>query len=381
VIAIDARYVRERPSGIGAMVEAVVRRVPALMPDVQFLLLRHPRASGPLSPSANVREVVVKAEANGPGTLLALPSIVDLRGVRLFHATFNILPARLPMRTVATIHDVMWLTHPELCRSAGVRGRVEGAFYANGIRRALRDATRIIAVSAATRAEIAALDAAAGRRTTVIHHGLDPAFRPARDPGELAAVEAARARHVPGARRYVLTVGQAAGYKNQAAALEGFLRAFGGDPSVHLVLVQRLGEGARALLSAATAAGADGRVHVLPTVPFDDLLALYRGALCLCHPSLVEGWGMPVGEALGAGCPVVASDRSAMPEVLGGAGLLADPNDPDAIAAALRRLADDGSLRQHLIDAGLARARSLTWEAHAASTAALYREVLLGVEG
>lgn len=376
MIAIDARYIRERPSGIGAMVEAIVKLVPPMMPDVQFLLLRHPKAPSPLSSAPNVREVTVKAEANGPGTLLALPYLVDLRGVRLFHATFNILPAHLKMRTVVTIHDLMWLTHPSLCRAPGVWGHVETAFYANGIRRALRDATRLIAISDATRQEIDRCDASAGERTEVILHGLDPAFRPAESDEERARIDEVRRKYVPGASRYVLTVGQAAGYKNHRGALEGFLEAFAAEPSVHLVLIQRLGAGAQALLDRARERGAAGRVHVLSSVPFADLLALYRGALCLCHPSFVEGWGMPVGEALGTGCPVITSNQSAMPEVAGGAALLVDPNEPASIARALRTLAEDESIRQRCIAAGLVQAKRLTWAAHAEKTAALYRELL-----
>ena len=177
-IAIDARYVRERPSGIGSMVQALVRRVPALMPDMSFLLLRHPLARGQLSDAPNVREVTVHAEANGPGTLLALPRLVNLADVDLFHATFNILPSSLPMPSVVTIHDLMWLTEPALCGAEGAWGQVQTAFYRNGIRRALRDATMIITISEATRDEIRRVAPDASDRCRTVYHGVDPAIRP-----------------------------------------------------------------------------------------------------------------------------------------------------------------------------------------------------------
>jgi glycosyltransferase involved in cell wall biosynthesis len=376
MIVIDARYVRERPSGIGAMVQAIVERVPRLMPEESFLLLTHPRANHPISGEPNVQERVVRAEANGPITLALLSQAVDLRGARLFHATYNIMPAGLSMPVVTTIHDVMWLSHPQLCRSPGPWGHVEQAFYGQGLRQALRGSARLIAVSEATRREIGAIAPGAAGRTVVIPHGLDPAFRPAASDEEQAAITRAQQRYAPGSRRFVLTVGQAAGYKNHRGVVEGFLRAFRDDPGTHLVLVQRLGEGARRLLERAREHGADGRVHVLPSVPFADLLSLYRGALCLCHPSIVEGWGMPIGEALGAGCPVVTSDRSAMPEVAGDAALLTDPTDACAIASALRRLATDEPLRASLAARGLRRAAELTWDRHARATAELYRSML-----
>ena len=376
LVAIDARYVRERPSGIGAMVQALLERVPALLPEVDFLLLTHPRAPRPLTTFAHVREVTVAAEANGPVTLLALPRVVDLSGVDLFHAPFNIRPVGLRCRTLTTVHDVMWLAEPQLCRSPGPWGWVETLFYGRGIWQALRGSTRLVAVSEATRQAIAALDPAAAARTEVIRHGLDPDFRPALSPAEHGAIAAARHRYAPGAARFVLTVGQAVPYKNHRRVVEAFAQAFRGDGATHLVLVQRLGHEARELLELARQGGVDGQVHIQPAVPFADLLALYRGALALCHPSLTEGWGMPVGEALGCGCPVVTSNRSAMPEVCGEACLTADPTDPAAIAAALRRLRDDERLRERLREAGLARARELRWDTAAQQHAALYRAML-----
>lgn len=375
-IVIDARYVRERPSGIGAMVDAVVRLVPARMPDVEFVLLQHPRARVPLSPAPNARGVVVSAEANGPGTLFALPRLVDLRGADLFHAPFNILPHGLVMPTLVTIHDVMWLDAPELCRSRGAWGAVEEKFYAHGIRHALDRATAIASVSEATKQAIARRDPRAAARTTVIHHGVDDVFRrrdPADRPRDPLAV---RRRLFPGFEHVVLTVGQGAGYKNHAGAVRGFAAAFRDRSDVALALVQRLGRDAEHLLAIAKDEGVADRVRVLDTLPLADLIALYGSALCLLHPSLVEGWGMPITEAMAAGCPVVTSDRAATAEAAGGAGLLVDPTDPRSIGETLARLERHPDLRGELSRLSVARAAKLTWDAHAERTAALYRSLL-----
>lgn len=375
MIVLDARYVRERPSGIGAMVDELVRRVPELMPDERFVFLRHPKARSPLSTSPNTRDVVVAAEANGPATAFFLGRVADLSGARLFHAPFNILPRGLRMPTVVTIHDLMWLDTPELCRSPGAWGRVETAFYGTGIRHALARATRILAPSHATARAIQRRSRDAFARTVVVPHGVDPVFAPEATPSD----EAVRRRYVPAGARYVLTVGQSVGYKNHAGAVRAFVRAFADDPSVHLVLLQRLGRTADALVRIARERGAGERVHVLPALPLEDLVALYRGALCLLHPSFVEGWGMPVSEALAAGCPVVTSDRSSMPEVTGDAGLLVDPESERSIADALARLAGDAALASDLRARGLRRAAELSWDAHARATARVYEDVLRGV--
>jgi glycosyltransferase involved in cell wall biosynthesis len=377
-IAIDCRYIRERASGIGAYVRALVDWLPELAPDVSWLFLRHPRAQGPLSTAPNVREVVVPYEPGGPVTMWALPDVVDLRSVDLFHATFNLAPARLPCPVVTTIHDLMWLDTPADCRVRGPWGFVETMFWQHGISRALKISERILTVSTASARRIAEHAPQAESRTRVTLLAVDDSFRPPRTVREIETIDAVRERYAPGARRIVLTVGQAAGYKNHEGVLRSFALAFADDPSTHLVLVQRIGARSKFKTLAASLGIAD-RVHFAGGVPFEDLRALFWGALCLCHPSHNEGFGLPVAEAMACGCPVLTSNVSALPEVTGGAALHVDPSDDAAIANGLRALADDERLRSSLRARGLLRSDELSWRRTAESTLAAYREVLPGV--
>lgn len=361
LICIDCRYVRARPSGIGEVTAQLAARAPLLWPEARFLLLTHPEA-GRLSDAPKARERVVAHAANGPVTMWALPRFVDLRDIALFHAPFNILPAGLAMPSVATVHDLMWLTRPAWATKPGWRGRVDRAFYRHGLRRALRAATRIACVSAATAAEIAAVAPDAAARTRVTLSGVDAAFRPL--PPE------------PRARRYILSVGQYAPYKNHDRVLDAFARIAGEFPDLDLVFVQRQGPGPAALGPRAAALGLAERVRFAPPVDREGLVRLYNGAAALAHPSLMEGFGNPLAEAMACGCPVVTSDRSAMPEVTGGAALLVDPTDVDAIAAALRRVVSDPALAAELRARGLARAAQLSWQAFAEANVAIYRELL-----
>ena len=361
VICIDCRYVRARPSGIGEVTAHLAAHAPALMPDRRFLLLKHPEA-GRLSNAPNVEERVVRHAANGPVTMWALPRFVDLSDLALFHAPFNILPAGLRMPTIATVHDLMWLTHPDWAARPGWRGSIDRAFYRHGIRRALARATRIACVSSATAAEVAAILPGAAARTRVTLSGVDTAFRPMAD--------------APAERPYLLCVGQFAPYKNHQRVLEAFALAARDIPHLDLVFLQRQGAGSAVLAPRAAMLGVRDRVRFAPPVDREALVRLYAGAAALVHPSLMEGFGNPLAEAMACGCPVITSDRSAMPEVTAGAALLVDPIDPTAIATAIRRVATEPALAAELRAKGLTRAQALSWQAFAAANVAIYRELI-----
>jgi glycosyltransferase involved in cell wall biosynthesis len=369
-IALDCRYLGPKPSGIGEAVAALVQYLPDMAPDYEFTLLRNPLRREPLSMAANVREVVVQAAANGPVSLLHLPLAVDLAGIDLFHAPANILPGGLRMPAITTIHDIMWLTHPEWCNS-GLWGRVERGFYRRGITRALSRSAAVATVSAASRDAICAYAPQMAGRVAVTRSGVASDFVPVpRDDALLAQIG------LPPGRRYCLIVGQGAVYKNHDRALRAFAAAFGQRDDLDLVLVRRRGASGDELERLAATLGIAARVHLLPTVTRVQLVQLYASAEVLLHPSLCEGFGNPVAEAMACGCPVVTSDRSAMPEVADGAAVLVDPYDISAIAAALRRVVDDRALRDAMRAKGLARAAVLDWRAFAAENLALYRRVL-----
>lgn len=367
-VCIDCRYIGPRPSGIAEVVQALVDHVPAMAPDLDFLLLRHPMA-GRLSHAPNVAEVEVPHAANGPATMWYLPRVVDLSGVHLFHATFNIMPAGLTMPCLATIHDVMWLTHPEWC-ATGAKGLIDRLFFGHGIRRALRHAAAIATVSEASRNEIVAVAPGTMPRATVTPSGVAEDFQPSGNALDRAALGLTEGR------RLILTVGQFAPYKNHQGALAAFALVAKQRPDIDLVFVQRRGKGAEVLLQEAERLGLSGRVFVLAPMSRESLIALYCAATVLLHPSLCEGFGNPLVEAMACGCPVVTSDVSAMPEVTGDAALLAAPQDPSAIAAALASVLDDSDLAAKMRERGLKRAGELTWRSFAATNLDIYRRLL-----
>lgn len=375
-VCVDCRYIRERPSGITTLVQALVDYLPTLAPDLNFLFLKHPKGPERLSPAPNASEIVVRAEANGPSTLLWFPSVVDLSRVDLYHNTFNIMPYRMPVPAVVTINDIMQIKHPSWAKGPGALGWAEVLYKRHTTLVAFRSARRMIAISEATLREIASVDPEAARRTSVALEGISPDFHAMDGAEGERLIEGARRRYVPGAGRYVLTVGQFSGYKNHERVLRAFARAFRDDAATHMVFIQRLGVGPKVLRPIARELGVDARVHFAQGLPLVDLVALYNGALALCHPSLYEGFGNPPAEAMACGCPVVTSNRSSMPEVAAGAALLVDPESVEDIASALSRVATDPALAASLGARGLERASQLSWKRFAEINLETYRAAL-----
>jgi glycosyltransferase involved in cell wall biosynthesis len=375
-VAIDCRYVRERPSGIGEYVAAIARRVPELSPDDAFDLWRHPRARGPLSTAPNVRERVVRAEANGVASLLWPARLGDLARVDVLHLPSNQLGRGLgrDAATVVTVHDLMWLTAPSLASQPGVLAPIRRAYFAAGCRLALARATRLVAISRSTADEIAREAPGASARTVVIPHGVDARFTPAGDDTEAhARAAAALGFDAP----YLLAVGQNAPFKGHDVALEAFAAgALARD--VRLVFVQRL-ERSAALPRRARELGIAERVVFSGPLGEVALLDVLRGAMALVQASHVEGFGMPALEAMAAGVPVVASDAAALVEVCGGAALHARRGDVGGLAQAMRRVATEPSLRGDLRERGLERAKGFSWDRSAALHVEVYREAARGI--
>jgi glycosyltransferase involved in cell wall biosynthesis len=375
-VSIDCRYVRERPSGIGAYVRALVDRLPGLDPGARFQLWVDPRAPRPLSSAENVRESVVRAPANGLSTLTRPSELVDLDQIDVLHEPFNILGRGLRCRTVVTLHDLMWLESPADAEGLSPATPFKAAYYRSGIRHALATATRLCAISRATADTITRIAPSAARRVRVIPHGVEPRFTPPSER-ERARVEACDALGIRG--RYLLVVGQNTPSKNHRAILNAFA---GADlpREVHLVLLQRLYRGWRfgvlggaPLDQQARALGIAGRVVFPERLSDPSVVAVLRGADALVQFSRYEGFGMPALEALACGTPVVASDIAPLVEVLGGAALHV-PLETRALSRALERVCRDPVLRAELSARGPERARAFSWERSAALHLELYRE-------
>ncbi len=266
------------------------------------------------------------------------------RRADLFHGLNQRLPKRRFRKQVVTFHDLFVLSGDY--STADFRAR-----FAAQARDAAAGSDLIIAVSAFTAGQIEAYLGVPAARIRMVHHGVTSRL--------LQAVKR---------EKVVLCVGAIQRRKNQAK----LIRAFRGMPrDWSLVLAGSKGFDAEEALREA-----DDRVRVTGYLSDEKLAEWYGRASIFAFPSLDEGFGMPVLEAMSAGIPVIASDRSAMPEVCGDAAILVDPEDEQEIAASLIRLANDENCRAELTQRGFARAHEFTWTKAVAETLSVYRELV-----
>ncbi len=304
---------------------------------------------------------------------LPLPVETFTGRVDLFHGMdFTLPPTLSGTRTAVTVYDLAYERTPD-DTMPGMQ-----AYLARVVPQAVARADRVIAISEATKADIVELYGADPAKVAVVVPGVDARFNPQHEDGERRRI---RAKYgLPGGD-FLLTVGTLQPRKNHARLVEAYARALEETNSeVPLVIAGARGWAYGAVHDAIGEQGLAGHVIFPGFVDDADLPALYRTALAVAYPSLYEGFGLPVAEAMACGTPVVTSNVSSLPEAAGDAALLVDPLDTDALADALVRLLTDDALRDDLRARGLAQAAKFTWEHAAERLWDVYRG-LLGLGG
>lgn len=269
----------------------------------------------------------------------------------------------LPSRSVVTVHD---LTHFRLPEEFPLRLRAAAAIL---LRRGAGRASRVIVVSESSRRDLVTRLPRAAERAEVISNGVSAFFSVA--PGENTVVELPPSVQRP----YLLCVGNRKPHKNLAAAVETLARLAPQDPELRLVVAGSVFPGWDDVSKLAERRSVADRIVSVPEPSDRELRALYANAELLLFPSRYEGFGLPVLEAMAAGCPVVASNRASIPGVAAGAAMLVDPDDYEVMAAATRRIRGEPQTRRELVRRGRCRAAELTWSSTGRRTADLLYEV------
>ena len=286
------------------------------------------------------------------------------------HFTNGMMPIGSPVPTIVTIHDMSLRLYPQchpLRRLLLNRPLMHVA---------IRQAAAIVTVSDSARRDLLRFHGIPADRVSVVHEAASPAFRPITDQSVLDRV---RSRYGLPAR-FVLYVGTIEPRKNLLRLVEAFAQARRRGLPHQLVCVGPYGWSSRDLAGHIAQLGIKDAVRFTGYAPFEDLPAIYNLGELFVFPSLYEGFGLPVVEAMASGLPVITSNTSSLGEIAADAACTIDPTNTDAIADALVRVATDGALRQDLSARGLRRAQGFSWTQTAREMLAVYHRAALGAE-
>jgi glycosyltransferase involved in cell wall biosynthesis len=358
--ALDVSPLLGTRAGVGTYVERLVRALIAISPEHQyFLYTPHPLPDSDvavLDACANVKIVCC------PGWLMGSRARWD--GVDIFHGMNYKLRGWGRYGGVVTIHDLALDRIPQPSRK--LFG--QQASFRRERRIALR-ASRVIAVSEHTASDIAALYGVPRERIAVVMNGAGGEFYPIVDKRVLDSV---KARYGIVRGDFILATGGAEPRKNIARVIDAFGRVPGLRERFHLVVVGGVQRSGGALHEAVRRAELQSAVLFPGHVPLEDLRGLYSSCSAFVFPSLYEGFGMPVLEAMACGAPVICSNTSALPEVAGDAAILVEPTSAEAIAAAMTHVLSSEDVREELRRRGLIRAKTFTWERSARELLEVY---------
>jgi glycosyltransferase involved in cell wall biosynthesis len=295
------------------------------------------------------------------------PSIDTLMpGIDVYHATNYFLPPARAAKRVVTFHDLAFIRHPELCSP-----KISGMFARNAGRFA-GEADAVIACSESTRADTVELLKADPAKVVVAYEAVDEDFMPV-DRAE-AAEQVARAYGIK--QPFLLFVGTVEPRKNLRTLVQAFAQVAGEIPH-KLVLAGGRGWNSEPVFEAIDRLGLQDRVVCTGFVGgHNDLACFYSAADLFVFPSLYEGFGLPLLEAMTCGCPIAAAKNSSIPEVAGAAAVYFDPHSPEDMADCIRKLLEDAPMRYSLVARGLVQAGKFSWDNCARATLDVYKRVM-----
>ena len=363
-VVLDTRTANDHFPGIGRYVASLVGALQRVAPELDLVLLREPTAQATRLSLPALPGMECAVSPFSIRQQWVVPRLLRKQSAALYHSPYYLMPYRPGAPAVLTCYDLIPLLYPEYYSAA------QRLIYRLAHRLALRATQAILSISEATRADLVRYFQVDARRIVVTPLAADARFAPS-SPEHVAAT--CRKHGLPQA--YVLYFGSNKPHKNLTRLIQAWnlQRSAAGVGDSVLVIAghwePRYAEAKRLV----EALGLKDRVIFIGAVDEADLPALYSGARLFVFPSLYEGFGLPVLEAMACGTPVVYSASSSLPEVAGDAGLTFDPGDVEALATTIQRVLANPDLRVHLRQRGLERAAQFTWDRTARATLEVYR--------
>ena len=363
-IAIDLRRIRN--PGIGRYMQCLTEAVLDQNSGHEFLLIMPPDAQETISIAGrDAEKLVCGLKYYSLREQMELPRILRRQRVDLLHSPHFLLPLRSPCATVVTIHDVIYIACKEDLPSW--TGRM---YYRSMMGASARRAERIITVSEFSKKEIVRTLNIDPAKVGAIHSGISASFQRVSDLAQVQDVQAKYGIKKP----FIFYAGIYKPRKNHAGLLRAFQRLIAGGVAAQLVIAGPMNEGGAEVKKLALELGVHEDVVFTGVVDDFELAALYSGARVYACPSLYEGFGFTVLEAMACGTPVVCSAATSLPEIAGDAALYADPRSPQEFALALEKVLVDPQLRTELIEKGYKNCRRFSWKKTAERTIAVYEQ-------
>lgn len=364
-VGLDAHMIGARETGNETYVRGLIGALPGVAPDLRYVLYTASPdlARQGLSDAPVARTRLLRPASPWIRLPIGLPLAARRDRLDVLHVTYH-APPRSPCRTVVTVHDLSFMAFPN---TFGPRDLL---VLSTLVPLSARRARAVIVPSEHTRRDLIRAYGLPPDKIVVTPEAADARFSPSEDAGADRAV----VRRLGLVRPYILALGTLQPRKNFERLVEAYaaLRR-SGRTDHHLVIVGKAGRAAARLRERIARLGLEERVHLRGYLAAADVPAVYRAATCFVFPSLYEGFGLPVLEAMACGTPVIASNQAAVPEVAGDAAVLVDPYRVGELAGAIERVLADPALRARLRAGGLARAATFSWEETARRTAEVYR--------
>jgi glycosyltransferase involved in cell wall biosynthesis len=361
-IAIDARMILEHPTGIGRVVSNLVRSLAKVDHENEYFVICLDYALQDVK-APNVHRIPVKISQHDPKVYTHLPGIIKDVGAELVHYHYYITPLNTPIPSVVTVHGTVYSQYPKLLP---VFRRV---MYNLCMRHSMNQSSMVTCVSNYTADDVRKFFPSVPQgKIRVVYNGVESRF----SPPEMDTEDVKAKLGLPGS--YIMYMGNHRKSKN----IEGLIKAFSmikNSIPHYLLLPTAAGKDSLQTVQAVAEHGLTDRV-VFHEMPDEDQPAIYGAADLFVFPSINEGFGLPVLEAMACGTPVITSNTSSLPEVVGDAAVMVDPLDSQALAESMIDVLRNPDLQKDMVSKGLERAKIFTWERCASEMIDVYRQAL-----
>jgi len=371
-IGIDARSLQQKGTGVGRYLFNILKHYPELDKSNEYMLYLTEGKPDPALSGFNSKAISIPfIDFNLTWLHFRLPFEIAKDKIDLFHGPYSALPFLQPCPMVMTIHDLTYEIHPEWF---SLRSRI--SFQAHS-RWAVKTAKRIIAVSECTKKDIIKYYKVEEKNIEIIYLAPEESYKQITDKSRLNGVKSKYGI----SKNFLLHVGVVHARRNIERLLKVFGRLRGEGFDIQLVLVgslmvRKMIRKTIDLNHYIKELGLEGEVIHIDYVPDEDLVCLYNAAKLFVYPSLYEGFGLPLVEAMACGTPVIASNVSSIPEVVGDAGILFDPYNEEEILDSIKIVLNDKSTWEALSIKGLNRAKQFSWSRAAKQTIELYNKAV-----